>query len=109
MSVVRGEESHGRFRGGDRQPLVVRPLRYLGGVGGKGSRGSRIVRGGVGVRKVVGVGGGQLWAVGVGGNKEVKKDRGDTGALWDSCAGMSIGGSGVVVSAAGHPPAQEGG
>ena len=106
LSVVRGEKSHSRFGSGDRQPPVVCPLRYLGGVGGEGSRGSHVVRGGVRVRKVVGVGGGQLCTVEVGGNKEVKKDWRDTGALWDSCAGVSIGGSGVVVSAAGHPTTQ---
>ena len=36
--------------------------------------------------------------------EKVKEDRGNTGALRDSCAGVSIGGGGVVVSDAGHPP-----
>ena len=39
-------------------------------------------------------------------DKEVEEDRGDTGALRDSCVDVPIGGSGVVVSAAGHPPAK---
>ena len=30
LSVVRGEKSHGRFGSGDRQPPVIRPLRYSG-------------------------------------------------------------------------------
>ena len=45
----------------------------------------------------------------VGGDIEVKEDWGDTGALGDSCAGVSIGGDGVVVSAAGHPSRKIGG
>ena len=78
-------------------------------MGGKGSRGSHVVRGGVRVREVVSVGGGQLGAVRVRGNIEIKKDRGNAGALRDSCAGASIGGSGVVVSASGHPSPKVGG
>ena len=45
----------------------------------------------------------------VGRDKEVKKNGGDTGALRDSGAGVSIRGSGVVVSAAGHPSTKIGG
>ena len=78
-------------------------------MGRKGSRGSHVVRGGVRVRKVVSVRRGQLGAVGVGRDIKIKKDRGDTGALWDSCAGASIGGCGVVESASGHPSPEVGG
>ena len=78
-------------------------------MGREGSRGSHVVRGRVRVRKVVSVGGGQLGAVGVGGNVKIEKDRGDTGALRDSCAGASIGGGGVVVAASGHPSPEVGG
>ena len=109
LSRLGGEQGHSRFGGGDGQPPVVCPRRHLGCVGGEGSRGSHVVRGRVRVRKVVGVGGGQLGANGVGGNIEVEQDWGDTGALRDSCAGMSIGGCGVVVPAAGHPSPEVGG
>ena len=50
-----------------------------------------------------------MGAVGVGGDVKIEKNRGDTGALRDSCAGVSIGGSGVVVPAAGHPSPEVGG
>ena len=39
-------------------------------------------------------------------DEEIEEDRGDTGALRDSCVDVPIGGGGVVVSAAGHPPAK---
>ena len=109
LSRLGGEESHSRFGGGNGQPPVVCPRRHLGCVGGEGSRGSHVVRGRVRVRKVVGVGGSQLGAVGVGGNVKVEEDRGYTGALRDSCAGVSVGGGGVVVAASGHPSPEVGG
>ena len=42
-------------------------------------------------------------------NEEVEKDWRDTGALRDSCAGVSVWGFGVVVKAAGHPAPKVGG
>ena len=56
------------------------------------------------VCEVVCVGGRQVGRGRVRRYKKVKEDRGDTGALRDSCAGVSERGSGVVVSDAGHPP-----
>ena len=59
-----------------------------------------------GICKIIGVGRGKFRVLEVYGGIKVEGDRGDTGALWDSCAGVSIGGSGVSVSAAGHPPSE---
>ena len=78
-------------------------------MGGKGTGGSLYVRGGVGVSEVVGIGSSQLRGLGVGRNVKVKEYGGDTGALRDSCTDVSMGGSGVVKSAAGHPPTNIGG
>ena len=78
-------------------------------MGGKGAGGSLYVRGGVRVSKVVGIGGSQLRGLGVSRDVKVKKYGGDTGALWDSCADVSMGGRGVVISAAGQPPTNVGG
>ena len=61
---------------------------------------------GVAICEIIGVGLGKFRGYGVCGDIKVEGDRGDTGALWDSCAGVSIGGSGVSVSAAGHPPSE---
>ena len=70
---------------------------------------SRDVGTSVGVCEVVCVGSRKVGGGRVRRNKKVKKDRGDTGALGDSCAGVSERGGGVVVSDAGHPPMEIGG
>ena len=75
---------------------------------GKGTGSSLYVRGGVGVSKVVGIGSSQLRGLGVCGDVKIEEYGGDTGALWDSCTDVSMGGSGVVISAAGHPPTNVG-
>ena len=87
LSRLGGEKSHSRFGDGESQFFVIPPCRHSSGMGGEGSRGSHVVGGRVRVRKVVGVGGGQLGAVRVGGDIEIEEDRGDAGALRDSCAG----------------------
>ena len=62
-----------------------------------------------GVVEIICVGRGKFRGLGVGRDKEVEEDWGDAGALGDSCSDVSIGGSGVNVSAAGHPPTEIGG
>ena len=64
---------------------------------------------GVGICEIIGVGRGKFRGLGVCGDIKVEEDGRDTGALRDSCTGVSIGGSGVSVSAAGHPPTEVGG
>ena len=44
--------------------------------------------------------------VGISRNKEVEKDGGDAGTLRNPRPGMSLWGSVVIVSAAGHPPSE---
>ena len=51
----------------------------------------------------------ELWRLWIGGNVKVEKDGGNAGPMRDSCVGVSIGGSGVDVAAAGHPPMEIGG
>ena len=100
---VGGEEGDGGFGCGDDQAPFFRPLRNPFGVGGEGTGGRGDMGAGKGVGKVVSIRGGELWGLWVGGGVEIEEDWRDTGALRDSCMDVSVGGSGVGVSAAGHP------
>ena len=105
---VGGEEGYGGFGCRDGQPPLRSPLRHSFRVCGEGAGSCWNVGIGKGVIKIIGVGRGKFGGLGVGGYKEVEKDWGDTGALRDSCTGVSIGGRGVCVAAAGHPPTEIG-
>ena len=79
-------------------------------MGGQGSGSRGDVGAGGGGGKIISIrGAGEVGGVGVGGHIKIKQDGRDAGALRDSCVDMSVGGRGVGVSAAGHPPPKVGG
>ena len=103
---IGGEEGDSGLRSRDCEALLVRPGCHPLSMKGEGVDGCGDVGGGEGVGEVVCVGSRELGGCGIGVDEEIEEDRGDAGALRDACVDVPIGGGGVVVSAAGHPPAQ---
>ena len=104
LAFVRCKEGDRGLGGRNGESKVVSPQRDLAGMLAEGRGGGSKVRVGVGVSEVVGIGGSQRMGVWVGRDEVVEQCRGDTGALRDSCSGVSLWGCGVLVSAAGRPP-----
>ena len=106
---VGGEEGDCGLGCGYGQPPLCCPLRNSLGVGSEGAGCCWDMWARKGVVEIICIGRGKFRGLGVGRDKEVEEDWGDAGALGDSCSDVSIGGSGVNVSAAGHPPTEIGG